>query len=102
VDWKIMPRLAGTLALRRDEKSGLTALLMAPPADCFAISMPFGEEGHRSVYLSLFGKDMDAGQTALARSRLVIEKKISDEEAVKEPRKNNFPISLGLRDGPVV
>jgi len=82
VDWRIMPPLAGPLAVRRDAKSGLTALIMAPPDDCFAIATPYGEEGHRSIYFSLLGRDLKAGQTATARSRLVIGRNISDEQAV--------------------
>ena len=82
VDWKIMPRLAAPLALRRDAASGLAAVLMAPAADCFAVSMPFGEEGHRSVYFALFGRDIEAGEAASARARLVIGKEISDQQAV--------------------
>jgi hypothetical protein len=82
VDWKIMPPLAGALAVRRDAKTGLTALLMARAEDCFAIATPYGEEGHRSIYLSLLGRDIKAGRTATVRSRLVIGRKISDEQAV--------------------
>jgi hypothetical protein len=82
VGWKIMPPLAAPLAVRRDAKTGLTALVMAPAHDCFAVSTPYGEEGHRSIYLSLLGRDLKAGQTATARSRLVIGRNISDEQAV--------------------
>lgn len=82
VDWKLMPRLAAPLALRRDAKSGLAAVLMAPAQDCFAVSTPFGEEGHRSVYLSLFGRDLKAGEAASARARLVIGRQISDQQAI--------------------
>ena len=82
VTWKMMPRLAAPLALRRDAKSGLTAVLMSRPDDCFAISTPYGEEGHRSLYLSLFGRDLKAGQAASARARLVIGKNISDDRAL--------------------
>jgi hypothetical protein len=82
VQWTIMPPLAGALAVRRDAQSGLAALIMAPPDDCFAIATPYGEEGHRSIYLSLLGRDLKAGQTATARSRLVIGRNISDEQAV--------------------
>ena len=82
VEWKIMPRLAAPLAVRRDAKTGLAAVLMAPPQDCFAVLTPFGEEGHRSVYLSLFGRDLKAGETATARARLVIGRDISDEQAI--------------------
>ncbi|MCX5684555.1 MAG: hypothetical protein NT049_12825 [Planctomycetota bacterium] len=82
VEWKIMPRLAAPLAMRRDAKTGLAAVLMAPPGDCFAVLTPFGEEGHRSLYLSLFGRDLKAGEPATARARLVVGREISDEQAV--------------------
>ena len=83
VTWKMMPRLAAPIALRRDAKSGLTAVLMSRPNDCFAISMPYGEEGHRSVYLSLFGRDLKAGETASAGARLVIGRDITDDRAMQ-------------------
>ena len=82
VDWKIMPPLAGALALRRDAATGLVGLLMAPPGDCFAVSMPFGEEGHRSVYLSLLGGGLKSRQVATARTRLVLARGVSDEQAI--------------------
>lgn len=82
VNWKMMPKLAAPIALRRDAKSGLTAVLMAPADDCFAISTPHSDEGHRSVYLSLFGRDLKAGQSAVARARLVLGREITDEQAI--------------------
>ena len=66
--WKIGPRLAAPLALRRDARSGLTALVMAPAEDCFAVSTPYGQDDHRSLYLSLLGRDLKAGHTASARA----------------------------------
>ena len=83
VDWVIRPALAAPLGLRRDAASGLAALVMASPQDCFAVSMPFSEEPHRSLYLSLFGRDLKNGETATARARLVLGRNISDEQAVK-------------------
>lgn len=83
VDWAIRPALAAPLGMRRDAASGLTALVMASPQDCFAVSMPHGEEPHRSLYLSLFGRDLPAGVPATARARLVLGRNISDEQAVK-------------------
>lgn len=83
VEWIIKGRLAGALALRRDEARGLTALVMAPPQDCFAVSMPYGEEAHRSLYLSMIGKDLKLAETAVARARLVIARGMSDEQAVQ-------------------
>ncbi|MHC4323072.1 MAG: hypothetical protein ACYSUX_02240 [Planctomycetota bacterium] len=72
VDWKIMPPMAKPIALRRGSDKTLTAILMAPPDDCFAISTPYEGEGHYSMYFSLFGRDIEAGQTATARLRLVV------------------------------
>ena len=82
VTWKIMPQLAAPLAIRRDAARGLTAVLMAPAEDCFAVSTPFGEDTHRSVYLSLFGRDLPAGQAASARARLVVARDLSDQQAI--------------------
>ncbi len=82
VDWKVMPPLAGPMGMRRNAKAGLTALVMAPPGDCFAVATPYGDEGHGSLYLSLFGRDIKAGETATARSRLVIGREITDEKAI--------------------
>jgi hypothetical protein len=45
---------------------------MAPLEDCFAMSTPYAGEGHYSLYLSLFGRSVLAGQVATARARLVI------------------------------
>ncbi len=43
---------------------------------------PYAAEGHRSLYLSLFGRDIKAGETAAARARLVVRPLSNDEEAV--------------------
>jgi len=83
VTWKIMPCLAVPLALHCDAESGLTAVLMSRPGDRFAVSMPYGDEGHRSVYLSLFGGDLKVGKEAAAAARLVIGKVITEEQAME-------------------
>jgi len=80
VDWKIMPPMAKPIALRRGDKAAPTAILMAPPDDCFAISTPYEGEGHYSVYFSLFGHDIEAGQTARTRLRLVVIDAVSNRE----------------------
>jgi hypothetical protein len=80
VDWKIMPTMALPIALRRGSEAVPIAILMAPPNDCFAIASPFEGEGHYSVYFSLFGRDIKAGQTAKARLRLVVTSAASDRE----------------------
>lgn len=82
VEWVKMPRLAKPLGIRRDPATGLAAVLMSPPADVFAICTPQQNEGHHSMYLSLFGRDLKAGETAQARARLLIVEKLSDAGAV--------------------
>jgi len=72
VDWKIMPPMAKPIALRRGSDAAPTVILMAPADDCFAIATPYEGEGHYSMYFSLFGRDIEAGQTDRARLRLVI------------------------------
>jgi hypothetical protein len=83
VEWVKMPRLAKPLGVRRDPVTGLTAVLMSPAADAFALCTPQQTEGHHSMYLSLFGRDLKPGQTARARARLLIAEEMSDVEAVK-------------------
>jgi hypothetical protein len=80
VDWKIMPILAKPIALRRGSVSTPTAILMSPPDDCFAISTPYEGEGHYSIYFSLFGRDIEAGQTARARLRLVMTSAATEQQ----------------------
>jgi hypothetical protein len=69
VSWVIQPTLARPLARRGTSPEGLTALTMASPDDCFAVLMPYQTETHYSIYLSLFGRDLPAGQVAGARAR---------------------------------
>lgn len=72
VDWTMRPAFARPLVRRRAPTSGLSGILMAPTEECFAVALPHETEGHYSAYLSLFGRDLAAGQTARARVRLVI------------------------------
>ena len=88
VDWAERKWLAAPIAIRRDEKLGLTALMMCPPSDCFAISSPWNPAsptvgGYRSLYLSLFGRDLPASEAAHARCRLILRRHLSDSEAIR-------------------
>jgi hypothetical protein len=74
VNWTIMPPLERPVSVRHDPKSGLTAILSAAADDSFAIGMPHQTEGHYSVYLSLFGRDLKAGESVRAKARLSIAK----------------------------
>lgn len=80
LDWTMMPNYALPLALRRDPSSGLTVIVMASPDDCFGVFTPYGEEKHYSNYLSFFGHDIEGGEIASARSRLVVLPDPTEEE----------------------
>jgi hypothetical protein len=77
------------MALRRDEKADLTCLVMSRPEDCFAVLTPYnvtppdGVAGHYSMYFSLFGGDLKAGQTARALVRMAVDRGITDQRAVE-------------------
>ena len=82
VEWAIMPYLAAPIGLRRDTTHGLTAILMSPPTDCFAIATPCEGESHYSLYPSLLGRDIKAGETATAHTRFVIAGTASEDEVL--------------------
>lgn len=79
VKWVIMPSLAAPVCLRRGSATDLVVVLMAPPEDCFAIATPYEGESHYSLYLSLFGRDVKAGETAKARSRFVVTTRLGED-----------------------
>jgi hypothetical protein len=95
VDWKIMPAMAMPIALRRGSEAAPAAILMAPPDDCFAIATPYEGEGHYSMYFSLFGRDIKAGQKATARLRLAVTNTISEREILDLYRKYMKAIADG-------
>ncbi len=84
VEWTMRPAWVAPLGMRRDATTGLAVLVMARPQDCFAVLTPHGAENHRSLYLSLFGRDLRPGESATARSRLVVTRGRTDAEAVSE------------------
>jgi hypothetical protein len=89
VEWCITRYLAAPVGVRRHKETGLTALVMAPREDCFAVSTPYNQDppdgvaNHRSLYLSLFGGDVAKGDTVCARSRLQILVSPTDEAIQK-------------------
>jgi hypothetical protein len=83
VKWVIMPYFAAPVCVRRNESANLAAVLMAPRDDCFAIATPYRGEGHRSLYLSLFGRDVKTGETVRARSRLVVATAITNQQILE-------------------
>ncbi|MBN1508095.1 MAG: hypothetical protein JW955_14685 [Sedimentisphaerales bacterium] len=86
VSWTIMPFLKAPIGIRR-AASGLVAVVMAPPEDCFAVATPCEGESHYSLYLSLFGRDIKAGQTVKAHTRFTIASAASDEQVIQLHRR---------------
>ncbi len=82
VDWAVRPEFAAPILCRKDEKSGMVMVMMTRPGDCFALSTPQSGEGHYSMYQSLFGRTLAAGDTVRAQSRLVAAR-LSDAEIVE-------------------
>ncbi|MFO7774733.1 MAG: hypothetical protein R6W89_02935, partial [Candidatus Hydrogenedentota bacterium] len=72
VDWAVRPDFAGALIYRRAEDSDLTVAMMAQPQDCFALFTPERGEAHYSMYLSLFGRTIEAGDSARTTVRVII------------------------------
>ncbi len=80
VDWAVRPDLAAPLIYRRADDSDLVVAMMARPEDCFAVFTPFRSEHHYSMYFSLFGDTLEAGDVVRARIRMVIAE--LDDEAL--------------------
>jgi hypothetical protein len=78
VNWTIMPTMAAPVCFRGGSGSMPTVILMAPAGDCFAMSAPYEGESHYSLYVSLFGRDLKAGESTTARTRLVVATTDSD------------------------
>ena len=89
VDWAILPKLAEPLAFRRSPSAELTAIIMSPVSDCFAVLTPHQTEPHYSLYLCLFGRDLKTGEQARVRSRLVLAANPSDAEILRLYRAYN-------------
>jgi len=72
VDWAIRPEFAAPLSYRRDPASKLAIIIMTRPEDCFALSTPQSNDPHYSLYQSLFGRTLEAGDTARACTRMIV------------------------------
>lgn len=83
VDWTIRPRYTAPLAVRRDPERGLAAVLMTQPENCFAVATPYDGEGHRSVYFSLFGRDLRPDESAATRARLRLGRELTNGQALE-------------------
>lgn len=72
LEWTLMPSFAQPLAIRRNPDSRITVIVMSERDNCFGVLTPYGEEAHISNYMSLFGRDIEPGEIASARSRMVV------------------------------
>lgn len=70
VEWTVREPHALPLAVRRDAARRRAVVLMTRPEECFAVAAPYDTEVHRSVYFSLFGRDLQAGASVATRARL--------------------------------
>jgi DNA-directed RNA polymerase subunit RPC12/RpoP len=80
----IRPTLAAPLGMKVQPESGVTILIMSLPEDCFAVSMAQQGAQANALYLSLFGKDVEQGQTLTGHARLVFGRNISDAQALQK------------------
>jgi hypothetical protein len=80
VEWVLLPPFELAVAARRAPASGLTAVLASPRDHCIAVSMPQELEGHYSLYFSLLGRDLHAGESARGQVRLVVGENLTDEK----------------------
>jgi hypothetical protein len=83
VDWTFPARMAAPLLVRRDADTGVAVVLMAPAEECFAVSTPYRGENHWSMYLSLFGRNLAAGEIAVARARLIVTSDVTDGDILE-------------------
>ncbi len=72
VDWAIRPFFKEPIIYRVNEETKLAVVQMAERDNCFAVMTPHAGETHYSMYFSLFGKTLDAGQTVSTRVRMII------------------------------
>lgn len=70
--------------------------MMSPPEDCFAVSTPHQAEGHYSMYFSLFGRTLKAGEPARARVRIMLMTAATDKKILDAYK----AYLRGLRDRP--
>jgi hypothetical protein len=82
VEWILQPAFSKALAFRRAPGLGVAAALMGDSQECFAICTPYETEAHYSTYLSLFGRDLRAGEQATARTRLIFLARPDEQELV--------------------
>jgi len=87
VDWTVQPRFALPIGVRADPISQLTAVLLGQSATCFAVAAPHQAEGHRSIYFSLFGRDVAKGEAVTGKVRIWVGMNLTDESIEEAGRR---------------
>jgi hypothetical protein len=83
LQWTFKSDYALPLAVRKDNESGITIVSMAQADQCFGVFTPYNDEKHYSNYFSIFGYDIAAGESAVARKRLVVLKDPGEQEILE-------------------
>lgn len=83
VDWVIMPEYKRPTGFRHAPSSDVTVVLASRPSDCFALATPHQIEAHYSLYLSLFGHDLKAGQEAQALTHLFVSTAMDEKDLIE-------------------
>jgi hypothetical protein len=83
-NWTFRQAFQAPLGIKSEPNSGVAVVIMAPPEDCFAVSMFEQNSGLGCYYLSLFGKDVKKGQTLIGHARMVFGKNITNDQALKK------------------
>lgn len=79
---------AQPLAYRRHVRSGVMAIGMADPQECYAICVPVNDppeepdpaRGYQALYFYLFGRDLRDGETARTRLRWIVARDLEEAE----------------------
>ena len=90
VRYSVPGYFAQPLAYRRHAASGVMAVGMADPRECYAMCIPVNDppedpepaKGYQAIYFYLFGRDLPQGQTARTRIRWVIGQELSSPEVL--------------------
>jgi len=72
VNWTIRPFFREPIIYRIDRETKLAVVHITTSNNCFAVSTPNAGNTHFSMYLSLFGKTLEAGQSISTTVRMII------------------------------
>ena len=83
LEWLTVSNYALPLMVRQNPESGIAVVAITKRSDCFGVFTPHNTEKHFSHYMSLFGYNIDKGDSAQVHSRLVILKNPTDDEIIQ-------------------